>query len=171
MINPTLRVKRLQDSAVVPSMAHPGEDAGLDLYSPIDLVIPGMKDGVAGSAKVPLGIAVDFPKSTLNLSSFVPFVTQATVQTPVPINFHGEIGSRSGLGMKGILAFPGVIDNGYKGEIVVKLFNLGPDDIAISSGDRVAQLLVRPWPIYNVVEVDQLDGSQRGSGGFGSSGV
>ena len=169
-MNPILRVKRLVESAVVPSMAHPGEDAGLDLYSPIDLVIPGMKDGVAGSAKVPLGIAVDFPKSSVTLNSFVPFVTPEPVQVPMPINFHGEIGSRSGLGMKGILAFPGVIDNGYKGEIVVKLFNLGPDDIQIRNGDRVAQLLVRPWPIYNVVEVDQLEQSQRGAGGFGSSG-
>ncbi|NBW58252.1 dUTP diphosphatase [bacterium] len=161
---PTLRVKRLVDSAVVPSMAHPGEDAGLDLYSPVDLVLPGMKDGVAGSVKVPLGIAVDFPKAQISLDSI------DEIKIPQVINFHGEIGSRSGLGMKGVLAFPGVIDNGYKGEIVVKLFNLGPDDITIKNGDRVAQMLVRPWPIYNVVEVDQLEQSQRGSGGFGSSG-
>jgi len=161
---PTLRVKRLVESAVVPSMAHPGEDAGLDLYSPVDLVLPKMSDGAAGSVKVPLGIAVDFPKAEIALQSI------GDIQVPQGINFHGEIGSRSGLGMKGVLAFPGVIDNGYKGEIVVKLFNLGPDDIAIKNGDRVAQLLVRPWPIYNVVEVDQLEQSQRGAGGFGSSG-
>jgi len=165
-----LRVKRLVDSAVVPSMAHPGEDAGLDLYTPHEVVVPAMRDGVAGSIKVPLGIAVDFPKSSVTLSSFVPFVTPTPVKEEMPINFHGEIGSRSGLGMKGILAFPGVIDNGYKGEIIVKLFNLGPDDIVLKQGDRVAQMLVRPWPIYNVVEVDQLEQSQRGSGGFGSSG-
>jgi dUTP pyrophosphatase len=161
---PTLRVKRLVESAVVPSMAHPGEDAGLDLYSPVDLVLPGMKDGVAGSVKVPLGIAVDFPRTQISLNAI------GEIVVPQPINFHGEIGSRSGLGMRGVLAFPGVIDNGYKGEIVVKLFNLGPDDILIKNGDRVAQMLVRPWPIYNVVEVDQLEESQRGSGGFGSSG-
>ena len=164
-----LRVKRLVDSAVVPSMAHPGEDAGLDLYTPQEVVVPAMRDGVAGSVKVPLGIAVDFPKTSVTVETFIDFA-MAPILKPMPINFHGEIGSRSGLGMKGILAFPGVIDNGYKGEIVVKLFNLGPDDIVLKQGDRVAQMLVRPWPIYNVVEVDQLEQSQRGAGGFGSSG-
>jgi dUTP pyrophosphatase len=140
-----LRVRRLRDDVSVPAYAHPG-DAGLDLAAAERTRIePG------GRAAVPTGLAVAIP--------------------------HGWVGlvhPRSGLARRHGLTVanaPGTIDAGYRGELVVLLVNLGADPVTVEAGDRIAQLLLQQVGHAEVVEVDTLDDTERGSGGFGSSGL
>jgi len=129
----------------VPSYAHPG-DAGADLVSTEDVVLaPGER------ALVGTGVAIALP------DGFVAFV--------VP---------RSGLAAKHgitIVNSPGTIDAGYRGEIRVTLLNTDArESYAISAGDRIAQLIVMPVSRARFIPVERLPGSDRGEGGFGSTG-
>jgi dUTP pyrophosphatase len=128
----------------VPSYANPG-DAGLDLRSRIDTVLdPGKR------MLVPAGIMVQ-----------------------IPTGYAGFVLPRSGLAVKfgvTVLNGPGLIDSGYRGEIMVPLINTDlTEPYVITRGDRIAQLVVMAVPEVVVVEVDALDDADRG-GGFGSSG-
>jgi dUTP pyrophosphatase len=136
-----LRVKRLSPDAVLPTVAHRGEDIGYDLYSSEDLTIPGR-----GAAGVHTGIAIEF----------------------VPVA-GGMVKTRSGLAKKRLMCNAGVIDAGYRGEVIVLLENLGDAPYAISQGDKIAQLLEHPFLAGEVVEGD-LSEAARGAKGFGSSG-
>ncbi len=140
-----LRVRRLHPDAVLPAYAHPG-DAGLDLTTVEDLVIaPG--DRVAA----PTGLAV-----------------------AVPDGWVGLVHPRSGLARRHGLTVanaPGTIDAGYRGEVQVLLVNLGGQAVSLRAGDRVAQLLLQRVGQADVVEVDELDPTLRGEGGFGSTGT
>ncbi len=92
----------------------------------------------------------------------------------IPLGFEVQVRPRSGLALKhGItcLNTPGTIDSDYRGEVKVILANLGDEDFAIQRGDRIAQLVVAPVTHAAMVEVDALDDTARGSGGFGSTGV
>lgn len=92
----------------------------------------------------------------------------------VPDGYEVQIRPRSGLALKnGItcLNTPGTIDSDYRGEIKVILANLGDDDFAIKVGDRIAQIVVAPVVQAAMTEVDRLDNTARGAGGFGSTGV
>jgi dUTP pyrophosphatase len=93
----------------------------------------------------------------------------------IPGNHAGLVLPRSGLAAKHgitIANSPGLIDSGYRGEIIVLLQNRGDDIFAVSPGDRIAQLLVVPFAIFEkVVEVEELDSTERGASGFGSSGL
>jgi dUTP pyrophosphatase len=92
----------------------------------------------------------------------------------IPIGFEVQVRPRSGLALKhGItcLNTPGTIDSDYRGEVKVILANLGDEDFVIKHGDRIAQLVVAPVTQAAMVEVDMLDDTERGSGGFGSTGV
>lgn len=141
----TLNVGRLDARARLPTRAHPG-DAGLDLYA--------LDDGEIGPgerASVRTGIAVEIP--------------------------HGQAGlvlPRSGLAAKHGIALvnaPGLIDAGYRGEVRVLLLNTDRTaPFAISAGERIAQLVLVRIETPEVVEVDELATSERGAGGFGSSG-
>jgi len=154
-----LKVKLVYPQAKLPTMSHEFEDAAWDLYTPIDFILPRMKDGVDGSAIVDIGIIIEFP------------ILAGSRGLPKLIRFHGEVGSRSGLGFKkSITAFPGVIDNGYRNNMAVKLFNRSSEDVEFKSGDRVAQLLIRPFDVYLVRQVDELSSTKRGITGFGDSG-
>ena len=138
-------IQRLDPELPVPSPEHPG-DAGMDLRARIDVVIePGARQ------LVPTGIAIALPPG-----------------------YVGLVHPRSGLALRAgvtVLNGPGTIDAGYRGEIAVILVNLDRDEPArISRGDRIAQLVVAPIATPRVVEVEQLPGSHRGSGGFGSTG-
>ena len=139
-----LRVSLLSELATLPTR---GSDfaAGLDLYTPRDVVIP------AGErVLVPLDIAIQLPKHTF-----------------------GHVLPRSGLAVKkGIHIGAGVIDEDYRGNVGVLLFNLSNETVTCSKGDRIAQLVVKPYIGVEVEKVDenQLDHSGRNHGGFGSSG-
>jgi dUTP pyrophosphatase len=132
-------------TGALPVYAHPG-DAGADLVSTEDVVLaPGER------ATVPTGLSIALP------NGYVGFV--------VP---------RSGLAMRHgitIVNSPGTVDAGYRGEIRITLLNTDArESYAISAGDRVAQLIVMALPRVRFVEVERLPGSERGEGGFGSTG-
>jgi len=141
----TLPVQRLAATAKLPSRATDG-DAGLDLYSsePCRLE-PGAR------ASVGTGVAVQIPEG-----------------------HAGLVLPRSGWAAKhgiSLVNAPGLIDAGYRGEVRVLLLNTDRDDaFEISEGDRIAQLLVVPFASLDPVEADSLAQSERGEGGFGSTG-
>jgi dUTP pyrophosphatase len=136
-----LRVKRISPQATLPTVAHPGEDIGYDLYSIEDVTLPAH-----GSAGVHTGIAIEFVPTA-----------------------GGIVKTRSGLAKKRLLCNAGVIDAGYRGEIIVLIENLGDQPYSISKGDKIAQLLEHPFLAGEVAE-SELSDAARGSKGFGSSG-
>ena len=92
----------------------------------------------------------------------------------IPDGYEVQVRPRSGLALKhGItcLNTPGTIDSDYRGEVKVMLAKLGEDDFMINKGDRIAQIVVAPVTHGHLVEVDDLDETARGAGGFGSTGV
>ncbi len=136
-----LKVKRLSPDAVLPSVAHPGEDIGYDLYACEDVTI-----AANSMASVPTGIAIEF----------------------VPVA-GGVIKTRSGMAKKRLLCNAGVIDAGYRGEIIVLMENLASEPYFIRKGDKIAQLLEHPFLAGEVTE-GELEETVRGRKGFGSSG-
>jgi dUTP pyrophosphatase len=90
----------------------------------------------------------------------------------VPDGWEGQIRPRSGLAAKGITVSnsPGTVDSGYRGEVRVALINHGPDRYIVKPGDRIAQLAIRRAPNVQLVWVSKLNETDRGSGGFGSTG-
>jgi len=136
-----LKVKRLSPDAILPTVAHPGEDIGYDLYSCEDLAVPAHS-----AAGVHTGIAIEFAPAA-----------------------GGIVKTRSGMAKKRLLCNAGVIDAGYRGEIVVLIENLGSETYAIHKGDKIAQLLEHPLLAGQVVEAD-LGDTARGGKGFGSTG-
>jgi dUTP pyrophosphatase len=142
----TLPFKRLDPDAVLPTRAHPG-DAGLDLRSAVDVeVAPGER------ALVPTGVAV-----------------------AIPDGYAGLVLPRSGLASKHGLTManaPGLIDAGYRGEVICAVVNLDRfTPVRISKGDRIAQLVVVAVPELAAEWVDELPPSSRDQGGFGSTGT
>jgi len=90
----------------------------------------------------------------------------------MPIGMYGRIAPRSGLALKfGIDVMGGVVDASYRGEIGVILINLSSEDFQINEGDRIAQIIFENYNNVHFIEVDSLESSERGSLGFGSSGV
>jgi dUTP pyrophosphatase len=136
-----LKVKKLSPDAILPRVAHPGEDIGYDLYSSEDLTIDAH-----GAAGIHTGIAIEFEPAA-----------GAIVKT------------RSGLAKKRLMCNAGVIDAGYRGEIIVLMENLCDQPHTIRKGDKIAQLLEHPFLAGEVVEAELSDAA-RGSKGFGSTG-
>lgn len=141
-----VQVRRLDPELPMPQRAHP-EDAGADLYAAKDLTLhPGER------ALMPTGIAIALPIGTVGL-----------------------IHPRSGLAAKhglSVVNTPGTIDAGYRGEIKVCLINHDPHTpIEITRGMRIAQLVVQKVELCSFQEVAELDETQRGAGGYGSTGV
>ncbi len=92
----------------------------------------------------------------------------------IPEGYEIQVRPRSGLAYKNgmtVLNTPGTIDSDYRGEIKVILVNLGDEDFQVNKGDRIAQIIAAPVQRANLNEVDSLDDTERGSGGFGSTGV
>lgn len=140
-----LPVRRLDPDIPLPTRAHPG-DAGVDLCSTIDLELPPGRRQLVGT-----GIAVALPEGTVGL-----------------VHPRSGLAARAGLS---IVNAPGTIDAGYRGEIKVCLINLDPSEsISIARGDRIAQLIVQRVELPEIIEVDELDDTSRGTGGYGSSG-
>ena len=129
----------------MPAYAHPG-DAGMDLRSVDSLVIP-----VGGRVLVHTGLVVMLPSG-----------------------YEAQVRPRSGLALKHgvtVLNSPGTIDAGYRGEVGVILANFGGQPFAVASGDRIAQMVVTPVTSAEVVETADVETTDRGEGGFGSTGV
>lgn len=136
-----LKVKRLAPDAVLPTVAHPGEDIGYDLYSAEEITL-----AARGSAGVHTGIAIEFVPTA-----------------------GGIVKTRSGLAKKRLMCNAGVIDAGYRGELIVLMENLGDEPYTIGKGDKIAQLLEHPL-LAGAVEEGELSEAARGAKGFGSSG-
>jgi dUTP pyrophosphatase len=140
-----LLVKRLSPSATLPSYAHPG-DAGLDLYAAAAVSIePGE------SKLVPTGISIELPPDT-----------------------EAQVRPRSGLALKHgitVLNTPGTIDQGYRGEVGVILINHGRGRFDVLPGMKIAQMVIASCLTVTVEDSEELTGTARGHGGFGSTGV
>jgi dUTP pyrophosphatase len=137
--------RRLDADLPLPRYARDG-DAGLDLYAAESVTL-------APGARLPVrtGIAL-----------------------AIPDGFAGLVLPRSGLALRSgltILNAPGLIDAGYRGELQVLLVNHGAGEVAVQRGDRIAQLVVQRVERVTLVEVDALPASERGPGGFGSTGA
>ena len=143
----------LDKGAKMPTRAHE-TDAGLDLYTPHNVVVKRSgayaEDGAVsiGYATIDTGVHVEIPKG-----------------------FVGFIKSKSGLNVKRGLIAEGVIDSGYTGSIVVKLYNLTNVPHYFEAGDKIAQLVLLPIITPQLELVDSLEETERGDNGFGSTGV
>jgi dUTP pyrophosphatase len=140
-----LVVQRLDERAVMPRRAHPG-DAGLDLHA-----LEAVRIAPGARSMVRTGIAIELPSG-----------------------HAGLVLPRSGLAARHGVALvnaPGLIDEGYRGEVKVLLLNTDPSaSFAVEAGARIAQLVVIAVPAVEVVELAELTASARGDGGFGSTG-
>jgi dUTP pyrophosphatase len=97
----------------------------------------------------------------------------AGFQIAVPAGYEAQVRPRSGLALRsgiGLLNAPGTVDSDYRGEVCIILHNFGAVDFVVRRGDRIAQLVVSPLPLVELVEEDVLDETGRGSGGFGHTG-
>ena len=141
----TLRFRKVHPDAVLPSYAHPS-DAGMDVRSVQDLTIaPGKR------ALVPTGLVMLLPPM-----------------------YEAQVRPRSGLALKSgvtVLNTPGTIDSGYRGEVGVILVNFGDEDFLVKKGDKIAQIVIAPVTQPEIVETTEVDETDRGAGGFGSTGV
>lgn len=144
----TLELKRLEHGRDLPLPAYQSElAAGLDLYAAVDAPVqlaPGAR------ALVPTGLAM-----------------------ALPAGFEAQVRPRSGLAAKHgvtVLNTPGTIDADYRGEVKVILINLGDDAFEVTRGERIAQMVIAPCLQASICEVDVLSETERGTGGFGSTG-
>lgn len=145
----------LDEGAILPTRAH-DTDAGLDLYAPRDVAVPGSK------ARVDLGFCTvtDIGYATIDTG----------VHVEIPKGYVGFIKSKSGLNVKHGLTAEGVIDSGYTGSIVVKLYNHTSKPYYFRDGDKIAQLVLLPIITPELELVYELEDTERGDGGFGSTG-
>jgi deoxyuridine 5'-triphosphate nucleotidohydrolase len=136
-------VKLLNEDSQAPTKAH-RSDAGYDLYASEDTVIVGRQ-----RTTIKTGVSFDMPEG-----------------------LAGLIWPRSGLSVKkGIDVLAGVVDSGYRGEVMVCLYNTSDEDVEVSRGDRIAQIIFQEVPLVSLIESEELETSQRGSNGFGSTGT
>lgn len=137
-----IKIKKLKPDAVLPNYAHAG-DAGMDVYASEDVHI---KKGER--VKVPTGVAMEIPE-----------------------DYVGLVWDKSGLSMNhGLKTLGGVIDSGYRGEIIIGIANLSNEDYMIGKGHKVAQILIQKVEASTIDEVEELSDSHRGEKGFGSTG-
>lgn len=140
-----LRFKRIHPDAVLPAYAHPS-DAGMDIRSVENLVLPAGKRALVHTGLVML----------------------------LPPLYEAQVRPRSGLALKNgvtVLNTPGTIDSGYRGEVGVILANLGEESFEVKKGDKIAQVVIAPVTQSTIEEADSIDETDRGAGGFGSTGV
>lgn len=144
MTTTRVQVRRLVSDAVLPRYQTP-DAAGMDLHA-----VAAMTIAPGATAAVPTGLALAIPRG-----------------------FEGQVRPRSGLAIKHavtVVNAPGTIDSDYRGEVKVLLINHGREPFPIAAGDRVAQLVIAPVIQAELVEVDSLSETERGAGGFGSTG-
>lgn len=156
-----LKIKRLSKTATIPTKAHP-TDACFDLYADIGYTTTRYVDGLR---EVPDSIIIR-PHETVKVHT--------GIATNIPHGYWGAVFARSGLATKqGLRPAQGVpvIDEPYTGEWLIPLHNDTDEDKIVHHGDRIAQFMLLPWYETEITEVDELEATDRGSGGFGSSGV
>jgi len=148
---PKVKIKRLAQAKDLdlPAYMTPGA-AGLDLRAAVDkeetLVIE-----IGQIELIPTGMAIE-----------------------IPPGFEGQVRPRSGLAIEHGLTLinaPGTVDSDYRGELKCAMINLGPERYEVRRGERIAQLIIAPVAQADLEEVEELAGSERGSGGFGSTGA
>lgn len=140
----TVRVKKMHATAKLPKYAHSGDhgDLAADLCSVEDMVLQ------TGDVRtIPTGIAMEFPPE-----------------------YGGIIADRSGLAVRGLATFAGVVDPGYRGEIRVVASYFGKEPLSIKAGDRIAQMRIVRRIEASFVEAEEIEESERSGRGFGSSG-
>ena len=141
----TLRFKKIHPDATLPSYAH-ASDAGMDVRSVEDVTVPAK-----GRVLVHTGLVMLLPPM-----------------------YEAQVRPRSGLALKHgitVLNTPGTIDSGYRGEVGVILINHGESPFEIRKGDKIAQMVIATVTRAEVVEADSLGATERGEGGFGSTGI
>ncbi len=146
----TLLVRRLDPRAILPAY-HSDLAAGLDLAA----ILPSEQEAV-----------------TIEPGRI--YLARTGVAIAVPPGFEAQVRPRSGLASKFGITLPnspGTIDADYRGEVMVPLINLGREPFRLTHGTRIAQMVIAPVARIAVVETDELDGTARGAGGFGSTGL
>lgn len=136
----------LDEGAYMPEYAH-NTDAGMDIRCKEAFLLPGINGGDIGSAIVDTGIHVEIPEG-----------------------YVGFLKSKSGLNVKSGITSEGVIDCGYTGSIIVKLYNHTTEDICFNRGDKITQLIILPFASVSTEQVTSLKETERGNNGFGSTG-
>jgi dUTP pyrophosphatase len=142
-----LRVKLLDEGARTPVVAHPGEDLGYDLFA-----LEGIVLGSRATVRVRTGIAVEARHP----------------ETGAPLGLL--VRDRSSMAARGVATTGGVIDAGYRGEILVLMTNLADAAVELKAGEKIAQMVPVPVLTGDVIEVAELEDSARAAKGFGSSG-
>jgi dUTP pyrophosphatase len=142
-----LRVKLLEAGARAPVVAHPGEDLGYDLFALESMVI-----SPRATVKVRTGISIEARHP----------------ETGMPLGLL--VRDRSSMAARGVATTAGVIDAGYRGEILVLMTNLGEAVVELKAGEKIAQMIPVPVLTGEVVTVENLEASARAEKGFGSSG-
>jgi len=140
-----IKFKKENSEAILPNFAHP-EDAGMDIYSVEDKIIPAGK-----WALVKTGFSMELPH-----------------------NYEAQVRSKSGLALKSglvVLNSPGTIDENYRGEVGVILLNVADSDYKVEKHQKIAQMVINEIKHFKVVEVESLTDTTRGEGGFGSTGI
>lgn len=131
----------LDDGAYMPEKAYKA-DAGFDLRAPSKVIIPAKSSRI-----VPTGVHIE-----------------------IPFGYVGFLKSKSGLNVKNGILCEGVVDSGYTGGIVAKLYNQSNKEKVFEKGDKITQIVILPIPEVEMELVGRLDDTERGNGGFGSSG-
>lgn len=133
---------KLDDNALLPTRGH-NTDAGLDLLTPVDVVIKANDSAVIDTG----------------------------VHIAIPEGYFGKLESKSGLNVNhNVVCLGGVIDCGYTGSIKVKLYNLSDEPMNFKRGNKVVQLIIQPCLLPDLLVVDSLEDTERGDNGFGSTG-
>lgn len=140
-----IKFKKLNSEAIIPNYAHI-EDAGMDIYSNEEVLIPARSWGL-----VKTGISMELPKG-----------------------YEAQVRSKSGLSLKNgiiVLNSPGTIDENYRGEIGIILMNVSTVDYKVEKSQKVAQMVINKVEHFEVIEVSEISSSSRGDGAFGSTGL
>lgn len=150
----------LDKGAIMPTRAH-HTDAGLDLYARESKIVPA-----GGSSVFDTGVHIELKRTEI-------YGKENVYGLGVKISFGvvGFLKSKSGMNVKHNITSDGVIDMGYTGSIVVKLYNHGKEDYYVNAGDKISQLVILPILTPSLEVVDNLEDTERGDNGFGSTGV
>lgn len=149
---------KLDEGAILPTRAHE-TDAGYDIYARENFIVPYCESLTRNNG------TTEIKKEGTGSS-----IHDTGVHIAIPKGYVGFLKSKSGLNVKHGLTSEGVIDSGYTGSIVVKLYNHSDGYYFVRKGDKISQLVILPIATPNLKIVDSLEDTQRGTGGFGSTG-